>query len=301
MPTLTPWILAARPRTLPLALASIGMGAFLAASVEAFRWEVFVLSALTTVFLQILSNLANDYGDSVHGADSLGREGPARAVQAGYISAQAMKRAMVLLAVLSFASGITLLWVALGFDIKIILFFLMIGLAAIAAAITYTSGSKPYGYAGLGDVAVLLFFGMVGVLGSFYLHTSYVDWIYGLPALSCGLFSTAVLNLNNIRDIRTDKLAGKKSIPVRIGRPRAVIYHWALLGVGVLASVLYVLLNFHTYFQWLFLVCLPLFFRNGQAVQHQHSAAALDPYLKQLALTTLLYVITFGLGNLLKF
>lgn len=301
MRNLSPWILAARPRTLPLALASIGMGAFLAVSVDAFKLDVFVLSALTTVFLQILSNLANDYGDSVHGADSAEREGPPRAVQSGYIAPQAMKKAIILFALLSFACGIALILTALGLNVKTILFFLALGITAIMAAITYTSGNNPYGYAGLGDVSVLIFFGIVGVLGSFYLHTQYLEWIYLLPALSCGLFSTAVLNLNNIRDIKTDKLAGKKSIPVRIGRKYAVVYHWALLVSGMVISVLYVALNFHSYFQLLFLVCLPLIISNGMAVQHKHKASELDPYLKQMALTTLLYVLTFGIGHLLEF
>lgn len=301
MSSLSSWILAARPRTLPLALASIGMGAFLAASVDAFKLTVFILSTLTTIFLQILSNLANDYGDSVHGADNIEREGPARAVQSGYISPQAMKKAIFVFALLSFASGVTLILTVLGLNFRTTLFFLTLGTIAIVAAITYTSGKKPYGYAGLGDISVFIFFGIVGVLGSFYLHTQYIEWIYLLPALSCGLFSTAVLNLNNIRDIKTDKLAGKRSIPVRMGRQRAVLYHWALLISGVVASMLYVCLNFHSYFQLLFLVCLPLIIRNGMAVQHKHKASELDPYLKQMALTTLLYVLTFGIGQLLEF
>ena len=294
-----PWILAARPRTLPLALASIGMGGFLAASVGQFRWSVLLLSALTTVFLQVLSNLANDYGDSVHGADNVGREGPARAVQAGFISPQAMKRAIGLMALLSLGCGIALLGVALPWNLPTFVFFLVLGLLAIGAAITYTSGARPYGYAGLGDVSVLLFFGLVGVLGSFYLHTLYFRWIDVWPALSCGFFSTAVLNLNNIRDINTDKMAGKRSIPVRLGRQRAVWYHWLLLALGVLCSVVYVVQTSGSYYQWLFLICLPFVIKNGVAVQQQTSASALDPYLKQMALTTLLYVVTFGIGLLL--
>lgn len=301
MTTLNAWIEAARPRTLPLALASISMGAFLSASVDAFQLDVFVLSILTTVFLQVLSNLANDYGDSIHGADSVEREGPARAVQSGHITPKAMKRAMILFAVLSFASGVALILTALPFDVQTLLFFLGLGIVAIIAAITYTSGNNPYGYAGLGDISVLLFFGLAGVLGSFYLHTHYLHWIYLLPALSCGLFSTGVLNLNNIRDIRTDKLAGKKSVPVRIGRQRAVVYHWILLLGGLAASVLFVAINFRSYFQLLFLITLPLFIKNGMAVQHKTTAAELDPYLKQLSLTTLLYVFTFGTGNLFPF
>mgnify|MGYP006289235983 CR=1 FL=1 len=293
------WIMAARPRTLPLALASIGMGAFLAASASQFSWKVLALSALTTIFLQILSNLANDYGDSIHGADSAEREGPNRAVQAGYISPQAMKKAMILFALLSLGSGIWLLLTALSGNQLLLLLFLVIGLLSIFAAITYTSGSKPYGYAGLGDISVLIFFGLVGVLGSYFLHTGQLSPAYLLPALSCGLFSTAVLNVNNIRDIRTDKAAGKRSIPVRLGRDKAVTYHWLLLALGVGFSVLYVLLRFESWWQFLFLLTLPLLIKNGRAVAREKTSQALDPYLRQMALTTLLYVLTFGIGQLI--
>ncbi|WKN41625.1 1,4-dihydroxy-2-naphthoate polyprenyltransferase [Tunicatimonas pelagia] len=299
MPTLKDWVEAARPRTLPLALASIGMGAFLAASVEQFRWEVLVLTVLTTIFLQVLSNFANDYGDSIHGADSNDREGPQRAVQSGAISPAAMRRAMSLFALLSFVSGVTLLLISIQWNIQVLVVFLGLGLLAIAAAITYTSGKKPYGYAGLGDISVLIFFGLVGVLGSFYLHTAFFDPLTILPALSCGLLSVAVLNVNNIRDIKTDALAGKKSIPVRLGRSRAVIYHWLLLSVGITCSVVFVLLSYNTAYQWIFLLSVPLLIKNGIAVQTKKQAVELDPYLKQLALSTLIYVLTFGIGHLL--
>src|SRR5688572_13524285 len=153
------WLRAFRLRTLPLALSCIAMGGFLAASADAFRWDIFLLCALTTIFLQILSNLANDYGDSKHGADSQHREGPKRAVQAGHISAAQMKTGMLVLTILSLVSGILLLWLAFGFrGMYLFLFFLALGLASIWAAINYTAGSKPYGYAGLGDISVFIFF-----------------------------------------------------------------------------------------------------------------------------------------------
>ncbi len=299
MHTIKPWIEAARPRTLPLALASIGMGAFLAASVQQFRVSVFLLSALTTIFLQILSNLANDYGDSIHGADCADREGPARAVQSGAISASAMKKSIIIFGLLSLLSGIVLLWVAFQDNLPGLLFFLGIGILAIIAAITYTSGAKPYGYAGLGDISVLIFFGIVGVMGSFYLHTHSFSWKYLLPALSCGLFSMAVLNVNNIRDIKTDKMAGKKSIPVRLGRKNAVVYHWLLLTVGILCSLVYISIDFRSFYQYLFLLAVPLLVVNGLAVYNKHKPSELDPYLKQMALTTMVYVLAFGIGNLL--
>lgn len=225
------WLHAIRLRTLPLALASILMASFIAWFHGNFRWEVTVLAALTTTLLQILSNLANDYGDSVHGADSAEREGPIRAVQSGIIQPSEMKKAMVLLGILSFLCGVLLLYVALE---NWVLFFTFIGIGilSIFAAVNYTSGSNPYGYMGLGDISVFVFFGLVGVLGTYFLHSLEFSSSLVLPAISLGFFSTAVLNINNIRDIESDQKAGKKSIPVRIGRKAAVRYNWALILLG---------------------------------------------------------------------
>ena len=292
------WLSAFRLRTLPLALASIGMGTFLAASFESMQPKVFLLSALTTIFLQILSNLANDYGDSIHGADSISRKGPQRAVQSGQISSKAMYVAIILFVFLSFTSGVWLLieatnsWQTFGL-------FLILGILAIVASITYTAGSNPYGYIGLGDISVLIFFGWVAVLGTFYLHTQFIDWWIILPASSCGFFATAVLNLNNIRDIESDKLAGKNSLPVRMGKSSAIKYHWFLLIAGIVSAVAYVGFNFQNASQFLFLIVLPLLFVNGKAVYEKTDASLLDPYLKQMALTTLLFVITFGIGQII--
>jgi 1,4-dihydroxy-2-naphthoate polyprenyltransferase len=293
------WIKAFRLRTLPLALACIGMGGFLASAADAFRWSIFLLCVLTTICLQILSNLANDYGDSIHGADSADRKGPSRAVQSGAISATQMKAAVIIFILLSLASGISLLLVAFGLDWNAILFFFGLGILSILAAIAYTVGKKPYGYAGLGDLSVLIFFGLVGVMGSYYLFAKTVSLLQILPALSCGLFSIAVLNINNIRDIESDRKAGKFSIPVRIGKRKAIIYHWFLLVCGLAAAVVYSILTFTSGWQFLFLVTLPLFIKIGAAVQ-QKPSHELDPYLKQMALSTLLFVILFGAGLLLS-
>ena len=294
-----PWISAFRLRTLPLALASIGMGTFLAAAAGKFNALIFILCALSTVFLQILSNLAKDYGDSIHGADHRGRSGPARAVQSGSISPEAMRHALKVFVLLSLLSGVSLLYIAFGWDWKNLGAFLLLGVSAIFAAILYTAGKRPYGYAGLGDLSVLIFFGFTGVMGSYYLYTKNIDWLVTLPALSCGLFSVAVLNINNIRDISSDKAAGKKSIPVRIGRGRAVRYHWWVLFLGFALAFAYSVLNFHSYWQYLFLVTLPLLVKNAVAVNKYRDAQKLDPYLRQMALTTLIFVLSFGLGNLL--
>lgn len=294
-----PWIGAMRPRTLPLALACIGMGAFLAAEAGAFHGGIFALSALTTVLLQILSNLANDYGDSQHGADNDDRQGPQRAVQSGAISSAAMRRAMWIFVVLSLVSGLGLLYLAFGTEWRYFLIFLGLGLLSIGAAITYTASRRPYGYVGLGDISVIIFFGLVAVLGSTFLYTNSFTPAFIWPALSCGFFATAVLNINNIRDIESDQKAGKRSIPVRLGRRGGVIYHACLLLGGLGSAVAYTILHWASPWQLLFVVVTPLLFINLRAAATKTEARALDPFLKQMALTTLLFVITFGLGLLL--
>ena len=292
------WIGAFRLRTLPLALSCISMGGFLAATMKSFYGLIFFLCCLTTIFLQVLSNLANDYGDSINGADHAGRAGPRRAVQSGVISSQQMKRAVILFVFLCLISGSSLLLVSFGWNIKAILFFFGLGILCIVAAIAYTVGKRPYGYVGMGDVSVLIFFGLVGVLGSVYMFTHQFSGLEIFPAISCGLFSIAVLNINNIRDIESDRKAGKLSIPVRIGRENAARYHWVLLIGGFTAAVVYAGLTYRSPFQFLFLLTFPLFIRNGLAVSRKPSAE-LDPFLRQMALSTLLFVILFGIGFLL--
>lgn len=293
------WIKAFRLRTLPLALSSIGMGTFLAALIGAFDGLIFTLCVSTTVFLQVLSNLANDYGDTQHGADCIDRQGPSRAVQSGAISQQAMLRAIIVFVVLSLVSGVGLLFVSLKGVSVTFYAFLALGIAAIGAAIKYTMGRNPYGYVGLGDISVLIFFGLAGVLGTYYLFTGFFVTPIILPALSCGFFATGVLNVNNIRDIESDSKAGKRSIPVRIGRSNAVIYHWVLLMTGLLMSIVFVVIYYVHYLQFLFVLTTPLFVFNAIQAQKRVDSKALDPMLKQLALSTLLYVILFGVGHLL--
>jgi 1,4-dihydroxy-2-naphthoate polyprenyltransferase len=293
------WIHAIRLRTLPLALASIGLGSFLAAFEDKMRWAVLILSGLTTVSLQILSNLANDYGDSKHGADHIEREGPARAVQSGKISFESMKKAINLFIGLSLAGGISLLYVSVsGMNIAFFI-MLLLGLTAIGAALNYTMGKNPYGYAGFGDLFVILFFGFVGVVGTYFCHTGTVNWSVLLPALSCGLLSAGVLNVNNIRDIESDKIAGKMSVPVRVGRKNAVLYHWILIIIAVAATTVYVIENYRSNMQFLFLISVPLLLYNAIKVSTEHEPKKLDPYLKQMAISTLLFIITFGIGNLI--
>jgi 1,4-dihydroxy-2-naphthoate octaprenyltransferase len=297
---MSPWISAFRPRTLPLALASILTGGFLAKSAGQFNWPVVALAALTTILLQILSNLANDYGDSQNGADSVHRQGPMRAVQSGAITPAEMKRAMWGFGLAALASGVALLLVALGFQaVWVLLTFFVLGLSAIWAAVNYTAGSKPYGYAGLGDVSVFLFFGIVGVCGTYFLQTRTLPLAVLLPAAALGCFATAVLNVNNIRDIVSDKLAGKITVPVRLGPQHARRYHWLLLVLGVGAATVYVALTYHSPWQWLFVLSLPLFLFNGRQVWARQESMKIDPLLKQMAMSTLAFTLLFGLGQVL--
>jgi len=290
------WLHAVRLRTLPLALASIFAGSFLAAWKESFRWEIFLTASLTTIFLQILSNLSNDYGDTIHGADSSERQGPIRAVQSGLITLKEMKQGMYLFGALSLISGLLLIYLAIE-DWRIFLLFLALGIASIWAAITYTSGKNPYGYAGLGDLSVFIFFGLLGVLGTYFLHSLSFEPLAVLISFSLGCFSTAVLNINNIRDIESDKNAGKKSIPVRIGRKKAVQYNWALIAFGYVSLIVFAILSENN-FSLLATLAWPIMMRVGYGVQNATSSAETDPYLKKMAMSTLLWVILFGIGLL---
>ena len=297
---MSPWIPAFRPRTLPLALASILTGAFLAAAAGRFNGLVVALAALTTVLLQVLSNLANDYGDSQNGADSVHREGPQRAVQSGAITPSQMKRGMWICGLLALGSGLALLWVALGAaGLGLFLAFLALGLAAIWAAVNYTAGSNPYGYAGFGDISVFLFFGIVGVCGTYFLQTRTLPLAVLLPAAALGCFATAVLNVNNIRDIKSDVLAGKITIPVRLGPIHARRYHWLLLILGVGCATVFVALTYHSPWQWLFALATPLFAFNAIQIWQRQESMQIDPLLKQMALSTLVFTLLFGVGQVL--
>jgi 1,4-dihydroxy-2-naphthoate octaprenyltransferase len=285
------WFSAARPRTLPLALASIFMGSFLAASVGQFDWLIFSLCWFTTIALQVLSNFANDYGDTQNGADLAGRVGPQRSVQSGAITPKQMLNGIYVLMVLCLVSGVSLLYFSFkDASMRVFWVFFGLGLLSMLAAYTYTAGKKPYGYAGLGDISVLIFFGLVGVLGSNYLFTKTFDWVNVFPALSCGIFATGVLNINNIRDIESDTRAGKKTIPARLGKQKAIVYHWVLLGLGMLSILIFSILEGEN--KYYYVVVFPLFFFNGIKVA---SLPNPDPMLKQMALSTLLFVLLFGL------
>jgi len=292
-----PWIAAFRLKTLPLALSNTIMGSALAAGAHNFRWSVFGLAALTTILLQILSNLANDYGDFVNGKDTAERIGPKRMVQSGHIAPVTMLKGIILIGIFTVLSGLSLILIGTaGIDISNILIFGALGLAAIAAAIKYTVGKNPYGYRGLGDIFVFIFFGLVGVIGTYFLHTQTFSWDLLLPAAAMGLLSTGVLNMNNLRDYEADKNAGKNTIVVTMGPQKAKIYHLFLVLGAAICAIAYTILNYESIWQWTFLVSFPVLFLNLKATFSYKNSIELYPELGKLALGTLLFALCFGVG-----
>ncbi len=276
------------------------MGAALAAADAVVRWPVVALCALTTVLLQILSNLANDYGDTQNGADSGGlRQGPARAVQSGAIAPEAMFRAIIICGLLALLSGLALLWVAFGAaNLPAALAFLALGLACIWAAYRYTAGANPYGYAGWGDASVFVFFGLVGVLGTYFLQAQTCRWALVLPAAALGLLSSGVLTINNIRDLESDAATGKITIPVRLGAAGGRYYLEAQLygAIGLLVVFRLQATVGFAYQQWLFLLVTVPLLGIMRGVHIAQTATEIDPFLKRLALTTVALVAFWWAG-----
>ncbi len=300
------WLHAFRLRTLPLAASSILVGSALGYFADIWRYSgpssfkpvVLVLALFTAILLQILSNLANDLGDHQHGTDNTDRVGPQRAVQSGAITPAQMKRAMFICGLLAFASGCALITVALGFTMKS-LGFLIVGLLAIGAAVKYTFGKNPYGYAGLGDISVFLFFGVVGVCGTFYLHSGGFHWAVLMPATAFGLLSAGVLNVNNMRDIDNDGKSGKRTLAVRMGSRNAKVYQTILICVGITCLVVFSAFIQWSFYQWLFLLVVPGFIVHLKRVWTTPEPRALDPQLKVLAMGTFFTALLFSLGLIL--
>jgi 1,4-dihydroxy-2-naphthoate polyprenyltransferase len=297
---LKPWIIAARLRTLPLAVSNILLGSFLAYYHGRFSVIILLLGLATAVLLQVLSNFANDYGDFVNGADEKRISKYERVLQSGKINPKQMRWMLIILTLLTFVTGISLIVLAtrtLGI-IALVVFF-CIGILCIIAAITYTIGKKPYGYIGMGDIAVFIFFGIVGVCGIYVLQTRQWDWHVLFPAASFGLLSMGVLNINNIRDLESDRLSGKKTLVVRIGLEKAKIYHTWLILIAVILGSVSTLLDFHSAFQLLYLLTIPFFIMNVYRVRSSKYSGMLDDELRNLSLTAFFFSVTYGLGLIL--
>lgn len=301
------YIHAARLRTLPLSMSGIIMGAFIARwrlgeLGQAWDWQIFALAILVTLLYQILSNFANDYGDGVKGTDQMrSTNAEARAVASGKITAQQMKNAMLITAFLSLLATVGLLYKAFFPDfMKEFWMFIGLGVACILAAIGYTVGKKPYGYLGLGDVMVFIFFGLVSVGGSYFLFTKSWSWDVLLPASAVGLFSAAVLNLNNMRDIESDAISGKKSLALRLGFKKAMIYQMILMQLPMILLLIFLMLNgFHekgNYYAFMDMIMMFPLAGVRRKIMQVKSPHELDPFLKQVGIITFATSVLMAIG-----
>ncbi len=298
------WLQAFRLRTLPLAVGAITMGAFAANIDSVFKWDIYLLAILTAILLQILSNLANDYGDYKKGTDNEKRVGPTRALQSGAISEKAMLRAVILFSLLSLISGLILLKIGLqDFGDTKTLIMLAIGLAAIGAAIKYTVGKNAYGYSGLGDLFVFVFFGVVSVTGTYFLMGTQFNWYVLLAATSFGCLSVGVLNINNLRDIKNDKASNKITLAVKLGRKKTINYQLFLTLTGFWALSIYI--NTNTKPLWFYIafvvLWLPILFSYAKVAKHKEGEEQkLNNELKAHSLgAALISIGMFGLSFLL--
>ena len=302
------YIKAARLRTLPLSISGIILGSYLGNefvnsllehTIRTSIWEssIFWLAIFTTIGFQVLSNYANDYGDGIKGSDK-NRTGEARMVSSGAITPKQMKTAMISTTTITLLIALLLIYVAFGsknFGYSILFFGL--GIASIAAAIKYTVGNSAYGYSGFGDIFVFLFFGLLSVVGSYFLYTKMINFEIFLPAFSIGLLSTAVLNLNNLRDREQDKTNKKNTLVVKLGVVRAKKYHYFLIIGALITALIYTFLNFSSIYEFVFLVAFIPLVKNMITVSRNNTPAELDGELKKVALSTFLFAILFGIGQ----
>lgn len=289
------WFETARPKTLPLAIASIVTGSALAYYYHQFNGTIALLALITATLLQIVSNFANDYGDHIKGSDTAERIGPLRGIQQGAITFSQLRVGLILVTLASMISGAALIAVACQ-TWNDVLAFIVLGILAIIASITYTVGKKPYGYMGLGDVSVFIFFGLLGVCGTFYLQSHLLNWAMVLPAMMSGLLAVAVLNINNLRDIEQDKKSGKNTLIVRIGAVAGRYYHISLLILATLFALLFALYHFQHWYSFIFILVFPLLAKHAVFVMNHRDALQLRPMLAQMAKLALLFNIIFSLG-----
>ena len=291
------WIRAARPRTLLLSFSGVLLGGFLAIktgpSTGSGTWFCLLFCALTAILLQVLSNLANDYGDFKKGTDGTKRVGPQREMQSGAITEKEMKIGLAISAGLCLILG-ALIFVFARLTWQELAVFAALGIGAVLAALFYTLGKHPYGYRGLGDLYCFLFFGWAAVAGTFYLATKNLDFSVLLPASAMGFLSNAVLNINNMRDYENDKASGKNSLVVKLGLKNAFIYHCLLIGGAFVCLTIYLTLHNAAWYSYLFLLVSLLFFKDIIAIK-KTKPELLDPFLGRQVKHSFLLVLTFGI------
>lgn len=289
------WISAARPRTVLLSLSGILMGGSLAVANGFYYPLTVVFCALTAVLLQILSNLANDYGDFKKGVDNAHRTGPERALQSGALTEQQLLLGIVVVGFITLLSGgVLLLLVWRYISWKEIAVFAALGLAAIAAALFYTLGKRPYGYRGLGDLLCFIFFGWVAVVGTFYLAANRFDPMVMLPATAIGFLSVAVLNINNMRDYENDKANGKNSLVVKMGLKKAFVYHVFLIVGSFVCLTVFLWLKHAPWYAYAFWLLSPLFFMDLMTIRKTLGTGVPDRLLPKQVVQTFLLTVVFG-------
>lgn len=300
MKTFSVWISAMRLRTLPLSVSGIILASSFAAKNGGFNGYIFTIAMLTTISLQILSNLANDYGDGVKGTDNNDRIGPERAIQSGSISAHAMMKGIKINIFICIALVFLLIFTAFKSEFFLLtIAFFGLGALAVVAAIKYTIGSNAYGYKGLGDIFVFIFFGLVSVVGCYVLYIKTIDFVVFLPAITIGLLSAAVLNLNNMRDIDSDSASGKITVPVKLGLEKAKYYHNILIYGAILISALFGILFYTSAVNLIyFMAYIPLIL-HLRKIKHISNQKDFDPELKKIALSTFLLSVLMAVGHIL--
>jgi 1,4-dihydroxy-2-naphthoate octaprenyltransferase len=293
------WISAMRLRTLPLSVSGIIVASSFAAYNGCFNLQIFLLAILTTISLQILSNLANDYGDGVKGTDDAERIGPERAIQSGKITPNLMFEAIKLNILVCIVLSFLLIFSAFGSQhFLLTLLYFVLGIASVIAAIRYTIGSKAYGYRGLGDAYVFIFFGLVSVIGCYVLYAKTVHHVVFLPAITIGLLSVAVLNLNNMRDIISDKASGKITLAVKLGVTKAKTYHLFLIISAIVVSALWGILYYTSPLNLIYFIAYIPLIKHIKTVKHNNAPQNLDPELKKVALSTFFLSVLLAVGHL---
>ncbi len=294
MTKIAAWLNAARLRTLPLSVSGIVVGSALARFYEKNDLLIFILALLTTIGFQVTSNFANDYGDGVKGTDNEDRVGPKRALQSGLLTRKELKTGILISIVICLILVATLIYFAFGTQqIEYFILFGVLGTLSIWAAIKYTVGTSAYGYRGLGDIFVFVFFGLLAVLGSLFLYTKFITAYAWLPAIAVGALSTAVLNLNNLRDYESDKKANKNTVIVKMGIENGKVYHYILIAVAFLSMLLFIVFNFEVWYQFIPLLAFIPIGVHVLKVNKTEVPQRLDPELKKLALSTFLMSFLF--------
>ncbi len=300
MKEIKPWLSAMRLRTLPLSVSGILLGTCFAYYNGHFSWWVLVLAILTTISLQILSNLANDYGDSVNGVDNDDRVGPQRAIQSGKITPDEMLDAIKFNIIVVIILTLSLIWVAFGpTNFLFLLLFVFLGGISVYAALNYTMGDSPYGYRALGDIFVFVFFGLISTIGSYLLYMHTIDHVVILPAIALGFLSVGVLNLNNMRDLEADAKVGKTTLAVKLGIEKAKQYHFFLIVGAMSLTITFSILYYVELYNFLYLLSFIPLIIHLKKIKIAKLPDDFDSQLKVLALSTFLFSILLGIGYIL--